>query len=600
MTDGIHIIEKHLKTAPTGAGVYRMLNDKGEVLYVGKAKNLQKRLTSYTKTEGMVQRIRKMVFETAELILVETPSETEALLLEISLIKSLNPKYNILFKDDSSYPYILLTDEKFPRIMAKRNKKSTHTKGVSAFGPYPSADSVYQTIDMLERVFQLRTCNASMFKNRTRPCLKYDIKRCSAPCVGKISEKDYQRSIQQATQFLSGKENILQKEIQRRMVAASKELRYEDAARERDRLKVLSNVQTKSKTLSQGLKNADVLAVDIAGNDACVQAFFYRNNQHIGNRSWFEKNMAHKTREEILSTFISQHYNAENAPTEIICSHTPEDVHLLNDIFQSRIITPQKGHKKNIVNQALHNAEQSLKRRQAQHTSWQKQLALLSELLKSSKPITSIETFDISNISGKNAVASMVVADEEGMNKKKYRKFAIQHKDTPDDYAMMEEVLLRRYQNAKTPYPDVVMVDGGKGHLTTLVNVFKKISPLKKPILCAISKGKERDKGYEKIWQEGVKEPLPVDFNSPLIFVLQQIRDESHRFAITFHRQKRSKSTIKSALDRINGVGAKRKKALLLHFGSVAEIKKATIDDIARVEGISHKTAEMVYDGLRN
>jgi excinuclease ABC subunit C len=599
--DGIKIIQKQLKTAPTTAGVYRMLNSDDEVLYVGKAKNLQKRLTNYTKPERMVKRIRKMVFETVKLILVETPTETEALLLEINLIKNLKPKYNIIFKDDKSYPYIIITSEKFPRIMSGRGIKNTNKNHASVFGPYPGADSVYRTIDMLEKTFHLRTCNTSTFNNRTRPCLKYDIKRCSAPCVNKISESNYQQSIKEASQFLSGKGNNLQKIIQQRMVSASNEKRYEDAAIERDKLKTLTHIQTKGKTLSQGLKNADVLAVHTISNDVCIQGFFYRNNQHIGNRTWFEKNMENFTSEQILKAFISQHYNSDNKPSEIICSHKPEDLQLLKSLIDINIVTPQKGHKKDIINQALHNAEQALVRKQSQSASWKNRLACFKSILKTPHQIKSIETFDISNISGTNAVASMVVADETGMNKKKYRKFAVKTKNTPDDYAMMAEVLTRRYANPKIPYPDVVMVDGGRGHLTTLINVFKKIkfdNGAKKPILCAISKGKERDKGYEKIWQEGAEKPLPIEFNSPLIFVLQQIRDESHRFAITFHRQKRSKNTIKSALDSISGIGAKRKKALLLHFGSVNEIKKATIGEISRAEGISKKIAEIIYDGL--
>ena len=596
--DGIKIIQKQLKTAPSSAGVYRMLNKNGEVLYVGKAKNLKKRLINYTQPERLVKRIRKMVFETKKLIMVETPNEQEALLLEINLIKSLKPKYNVIFMDDSSYPYILITNEKSPRILSHRGAKKDNGK---YYGPYPSADSVYKTIDMLERIFKLRTCSASYFKNRTRPCLKYDIKRCSAPCVGKISKEDYNLSIKEAHSFLSGKGNTLQKTIQKRMLLASKEQRYEDATIERDKLKTLTSIQTKGKTLSQGLKDSDVIAIYLKQNDFCIQGFFYRNNQHIGNRTWFGKNYENLPAEELLKIFISQHYNKDNTPKEIITSHMPNDAEILKNIL-TNIAEPQKGHKKDIINQALFNAKQSLLRKISQQTSWAKQLAEFSPLLGSDHSITSIETFDISNISGTNAVASMVVADKTGMNKKKYRKFSIKQSNTPNDYAMMEEVLTRRYNNPQTPYPDVVMVDGGKGHLAVLIKVFNKIKftdKTKKPILCAISKGKERDKGYEKIWQQGKDKPLNIEFNSPLIFILQQIRDESHRFAINFHRQKRAKSTVKSALDSIAGIGAKRKKALLLHFGSVEEIKKSTPAEIARVEGISKKIAENIYDSLR-
>lgn len=614
MTDGLQILKQKVKTAPTCAGVYRMLNAKGDVLYVGKAKNLKNRLQSYTRPEGLSNRIRKMVFETRELILVETPTEMEALLLEISLIKSLKPRYNILFRDDSSYPYIHLSDHTSPRLMFHRGAKN---KKGHYFGPYPGAGSVYKTIDFMEQAFRLRTCTDSMFNGRKRPCLKYHIKRCSGPCVGLITDENYGELVKQATLFLAGKEHKAKEAIQRKMHEAAAREDYETAAVERDRLQALAAIQGGPSRITHGLENADVLAAVELGGLHAVQAFYYRSGRHVGNKLWQPQTRQQDTTPvETLQEFILQHYANHPPPGEIYVNHLPEDTPLIEELLSAQAakkITlnfPQRGEKLKLVQQAEANAKNTLQRQAAENASWNQQLAVFAEVLNSI-PIKRIETFDISNISGKNAVASLVVADESGMNKNLYRKFTIKEQDTPDDYAMMHEVLLRRYKKLlkdSTPetfpdiFPSVVMVDGGKGHLSTLVAVFEEIGLLthpQRPVLCAIAKGEKRDKGLETIFMHGSKQPLPIAYNSPLIFLLQRIRDESHRFAIGFHRQKRSKGLTHSGLDDVPGVGGKRKKALLLHFGSLESVKNASVEALQQVEGINSHMAQTIYDFFR-
>ena len=609
MKDGIDIIKDKLKSIPTSPGVYRMLNSNGDILYIGKAKNLKNRLTNYTQAEGLSNRIRKMVFETAELVIVECSSETESLLLEISLIKSLKPKYNIIFRDDSAYPYILITKQtknnnSAPRLAYHRGAK--RIKG-DYFGPYPDAGKVHRTIDMLERTFLLRTCKDSTYNNRSRPCLKYHIKRCSAPCVNKITEENYAELVNQAKDLLNGKSKKVQVKIQKTMEKASNEMRFEDAAIQRDRLQALAAITAKQTTFATNIGDADFLALANEAGKACVQLFSYRGNQHIGNSTHFPNAVNDETEAEILRLFILMHYEKIKAPKSIFTSHDVAEADVINTALKTQISTPRKGDKKTIINQALENAKNKLQHKNLQSQSWKQQLEHFSEVLGAENGISRIETFDISNISGKHSVASLVVAGSEGMLKSDYRKYAIKGKDTPDDYAMMHEVLTRRYdgllkqsKNTLECWPNVIMVDGGKGHLNILIKVFKELGLEDSGIiLCGISKGPERDKGYEKIWQQGKEEPIDVPFNSPLIFILQQIRDESHRFAIGFHRQKRSKTIEKSILDSIPNIGAKRKKALLLAFGSAEGVKTAALEDLAKVEGISKQLAQHIYDWLR-
>ena len=608
--DGIDILKQKLATLPTSSGVYRMLNEAGDILYVGKAKNLKNRLTSYTQPERLSTRIRKMVFETRELIIVETATEAEALLLEANLIKSLKPKYNIIFRDDANYISVLITQEETPMIRHHRGAK--RQKG-DYYGPYPSADAVYKTLDILERTFRLRTCKPSIFNHRTRPCLKYDIKRCSAPCVGKISPESYAKSIRQAKLFLDGKSTQIQKELQQDMLKASANLDYEQAADIRDKLQQLVAVSSNNTTLTHAIPSGDVFACIIEGGKACIQVFSYRNGQHIGNKQYFPTIDAEDTPNTVLRHFLPQYYDSRLAPPIILCNEPPQEAEELAEALALRtshkvtIQTPQRGDKLTIIKQASHNARQNLQRYITESSNWQTQMTTFSELLTLEKPIERIECFDISNISGKQAVASMVVANTEGMDKKAYRKFTINTKDTPDDYTMMHEALTRRYSRLikeKSALPSVILVDGGVGHLNILVKVMEELNLIDEPTcpaLTAIAKGEERNKGLEKIFlhQNNETIQLEVPFNTPLIFMLQKVRDEAHRFGITFHRQKRSKGITSSGLDAIPNIGGKRKKALLLHFGSLTGVKNAPISELSKVEGSSKTLAEEIYQFFR-
>jgi excinuclease ABC subunit C len=603
MKDGQAYLKQKLKSIPNSPGVYRMLNANSDVLYVGKAKNLKNRLTSYTQVDQLSNRIRRMVFETAELIVVETETEAEALLLEANLIKSLKPKYNIIFRDDATYPSILITHEEAPLLKYHRGAKKL--KG-DYFGPYPTAGAVHQTLDLLERAFRLRTCTPSVFKNRTRPCLKYDIKRCSAPCVGKISASDYADLVGQAKLFLKGKGNEVQKLVQKRMNKFAAEERYEEAAVERDRLQALSTVSTNRTALTHALANADVFALARQGGKVCIQAFFYRDGQHMGNQAFYPRGVDELADAEVLRHFLALHYVSRTPQKEIVVSHDVAEVEELAEALslsaghKVSIAAPKRGDKRKVVEHALKNAENTLSRKLAEGQNWNAQMHAFGELLSLEEAPKRIECFDISNISGKQPVASLVVAGEEGMLKSDYRKFKITVKDTPDDYSMMREALTRRYKRLKAedvPMPDIVLVDGGKGHLNVLIDVFKTLE-IEGPVLAAIAKGEERDKGLETIFKAGLAEPLPIPFNTPLIFMLQRVRDEAHRFAIGFHRQQRSSKLTKSKLDSIPNVGAKRKKALLLHFGSVSGVEGAGIDELMQVEGISQSLAEHIYAWL--
>lgn len=612
MQDGIEILREKIKNAPNFPGVYRMFNAAGELLYVGKAKNLKKRLSNYVQDERLSNRIRKMVFETADLVLVETESEVEALLLEISLIKSLKPKYNILFRDDTSYPYILLSSHEIPRLTSYRGTK--RHKGLY-YGPYPDAKAMYKTIDILERSFLLRTCSDSEFANRSRPCLKYHIKRCSAPCVGKVDKVQYKVLIEQADAFLNGRGDDIQKNLQNKMLEASEAMHFEEAAVYRDRIQSIASVLSSQSTFTSGLKEADILAVFKAHGMSCVQMFSYRNGQHVGNAQFFPKHVDDLSEGEILRLFIAMHYGEKVVPKEIITSHEVDEADILasalSEKYKVHLSVPQKGEKRQLIQKALKNAENALMRKTSEQASWQKQMLDFADILQASCEIKRIECFDISNIQGKHPVASLVVAGEDGMQKSQYRKFAIKDKNTPDDYAMMRETLMRRYKRllkesddalksgeASPVWPDVVMVDGGKGHLSVLESVMDELG-LKTdqgPILIAIAKGEFRDKGLETIFRSGYAEPLEITYNSPVKFLLQIIRDESHRFAIGYHRQKRSKEVIRSELDNIQGVGGKRKKALLLTFGSVEGVKNASVSDLMRVEGVSENLALTIFD----
>lgn len=613
--DGIEYLKKKVKNLPLSAGVYRMYDAAGALLYVGKALNLKNRVTNYTQEKSLSRRIRQMVYHTAHLEVIQTPTETEALLLESNLIKELQPRYNIRLKDDSTYPSIVITAPEAglaPRLKTHRGKKP---KSGWAFGPYPAANQVRHIADLIERLFQLRTCTDGVYKNRKRPCIKYDIKRCTAPCVGKVTETDYSQQVHEAVLFLQGHSADVQNHIKANMLEAAKAENFERAARERDRLALLAKFTTQQNAITSGVHDADVVALLQQGGQTVVQMFSYRNGYHVGNMRFFPTQIEGVPLAEVLAAFLGVYYTDKTPPAEIMCNLMPEAADLLAEALAAHrgkkvlITHPQRGQKAEIIKQAEQNAAAELARKQAES---KKQTAVLAEfqaLLGLEQPILRVECFDVSNIQGRQAVASMVVAGVDGMLKNQYRKFAIKTKDSPDDYHMMREILTRRYKRLlkEAPtfeaWPQVIMVDGGKGHLGVLTEVFKTLginAPQHNIALCAIAKGKERDKGLERIFVPHRPQPLPVLFNSPLIFLLQRIRDESHRVAIGYHRQKRAKALTHSVLEDIAGIGQKRKKALLHYFGSAEGVKKASVKDLMQVDGISATMAEEIYNFFRH
>lgn len=623
--EGIELIRERLKTISTSPGVYRMLNAKGDVLYVGKARNLKARLTSYTQPERMVVRIRKMVFETRDLVVVETHTETEALLLEANLIRSLKPRYNIIFRDDSTYVSVLITDGDVPVIRSHRGARKI--KG-EYFGPYPSAGAVYQTLDLMERAFRLRTCPDTIFRHRTRPCLKYDIKRCSAPCVGKISPEDYKRTVREAKQFMHGERKVVLKDLQVQMEKAAAEMQYERAGAVRDRIKALSAVSSGASTLSNALAEADVFAIVCEGGRLGVQAFYYRNGQHVGNQMYFPKYEMGAGEgpvdvAEAFRVFLALHYTQRTPMGFIYCNVAPAESEVLAEALGTtaarkvRIEVPTRGDKRDVVLQAEKNASNALHRKTVENDGWARQMESFGTILGLVRPIALVECYDISNISGRFPVASCVVAGPEGMIKARYRRYHIKTKNTPDDYAMLREVLTRRVtrgmkeggvdeEGRAVGLPDVLLVDGGKGQLNVLVSVVRELGLLGQPecpALVGIAKGEERDKGLETIWQAKVNaegevelEELPITYGTDLIFMLQRVRDEAHRFAITFHRESRGKALSVSRLDGIPGIGASKKKALLLHFGSMEGVRRASVNDLAQVSGIGKELGQIIYD----
>lgn len=612
VNDGIDILKSVLPTLPTAPGVYRMLNEAGDVLYVGKARNIKARVTQYTQPTRLPVRIRKMVFETRQLLTVQTHTEAEALLLEANLIKSLKPKYNITLRDDSSYISVVITGDDTPLIRSHRGPKRGASSGDTYFGPYPSAAAVYQTLDVMEKVFKLRTCSASTFAHRTRPCLKYDLKRCSAPCVGKISVADYKADVKAASQFLQGERTTLLADLQARMNAHATNEQYESAAALRDRIRAISTLQQASGAVTHILPEADVFALFTQGDKAAIQAFYYRGGQHIGNHVFYPTYAAENEESpaELLRVFLALHYANRPPPRIIATNIAPADADMLAEALTTiqgkkvAIETPTRGEKADIVARALTNAEAALHRKLGESGHWREQLAAFAQLLKREK-IERIECCDISNISGQHAVASQVAAGPEGMDKSRYRKYRITTKDTPDDYAMLREVYTRRFARMKQEptetWPDVLLVDGGKGQLNVLQSCAEAADLWGKPecpALVGVAKGEERDKGLETFFhaQPIGQVLLPIAYNSPLIFVLQRIRDEAHRFAITYHRNTRATALSTSRLDDIPGIGPTKKKALLQHFGSVAAVRGASLAQLREVPGLSTALAQVVFD----
>ncbi len=604
---GVETIRGFVKTLPATPGVYRMISAKGEVLYVGKAKALKKRVSNYTHINKQPIRLQRMISLTREMEFVSTRTEVEALLLESNLIKKLKPRFNILLRDDKSFPYILMTAEHdFPQVVKHRGARKR--KG-EYFGPFAGAGDVNRTIITLQRVFMLRNCSDHYFTNRQRPCLQYHIKRCTAPCVGKVSKCDYANQVSDAQDFLRGKSQNIQQRLAQAMQEASDAMKFEVAAQYRDRIKALTFVQGHQDINVANVKDADVLGIYQDGGQACIQVFFFRSGQNYGNRSYFPRHDADKTLEQILGAFVAQFYENKSPAREVIISHDVQELELLEEALTCRsdhkveILRPQRGTRARLVSFVVDNAREALERYQAQQASQVKLLQGVADLFDMDEPPKRIEVYDNSHISGTNMVGGMVVAGVEGFRKSAYRKFNIKKAAAADDYAMMREVMERRFKRALTDnvdrdgdeWPDLLLIDGGAGQLSACKGALEDLGVWSQLTVVGISKGPERNAGREKFLMEG-RDAFQLPVNDPVLHYLQRLRDEVHRFAIGAHRTRRTKQITSSPLDGVAGIGAKRKKALLHHFGSAKAVSGAALEDLEKVEGISRAIAQKIYD----
>ncbi len=610
--DGVKTIQQCVCKLPATPGVYRMLSEKGEVLYVGKARALKKRVASYTHFDRLPVRIQRMVAQTRSMEFVHTKTEAEALLLESNLIKKLKPRYNVLLRDDKSFPYILITgDHDFPLVTKHRGAKKR--KG-EYFGPFAGAGDVNRTIAMLQRVFMMRNCTDSYFSARSRPCLQYHIKRCTAPCVGKVSKEEYAEQVEEARAFLQGKSAAIQKRLAEAMSRASAAQDYEEAAVLRDRIKALSAVQARQDINIEGIENADVVALAQEAGKSCVQVFFFRAGRNYGNRSYFPRHDAEEAPGAILAAFLAQFYENKPVPREVIISHDIEDWALLEEALAQKvkhkveIIKPRRGKRQRLLEFALRNAGQGLKQHISERAGQGRLLSGVAEIFGMDEPPKRIEVYDNSHISGTHMVGAMIVAGVEGFRKNAYRKFNIKSAQAADDYAMMREVLGRRFQRALKEnveiggedWPDLLLIDGGKGQYSAAREVLEECGVLDDVTLVAIAKGEDRDAGRERFFiaradGAGLKE-FQLPFDDAVLHYLQRLRDEAHRFAIGTHRARREKAISSSPLDQIEGIGAKRKKALLAYYGSAKAVAQASAEDLARIEGVSRALAQKIYD----
>jgi excinuclease ABC subunit C len=614
---GLEAIRSALKTLPASPGVYRMLDRKGDAVYVGKARNLKARVQHYTNLGNLSTRLRRMVSETAALEVIVTHTEVEALLLENNLIKRLMPRYNVLLRDDKSFPYIHVTSShEFPQLAKYRGARGEPGE---FFGPFASAGAVKRTLIALQRAFLLRSCSDSVFDTRTRPCLLYQIKRCSAPCVGRIDREAYGRLVEDARNFLRGRSSEVQQRLAEQMQQLSEALDYEAAAMVRDRIRALTHVQGHQDVAVEGLQDADVIAAHQAGGHTCVQVFFFRSGQNWGNRAYFPSHDRQLSLEEVLAGFLGQFYETKPPPRLILLSHQPAEAELLAEALavkagaKVQLLVPQRGDKRNIVDHAVVNAREALARRLAESATQQRLLEDVAQLFGLDGPPQRIEVYDNSHIQGQHPVGAMIVAGPGGFIKNAYRKFTIRGTApspddagatiTPgDDYGMMREVLTRRFARAlkEDParesgnWPDLVLIDGGEGQLAVAQQVLADLGIADVPLV-AIAKGPDRDAGRERFFLPG-KPPRGLDPKSPMLYYLQRLRDEAHRFAIGTHRARRIKVLGTSPLDEIPGIGAKRKKALLHHFGSARGVARAGLADLTQVEGISEAVAKKIYD----
>ena len=618
-------IVRAVKHAPSAPGVYRMIDAKGEVLYVGKAKNIKKRVTAYTRPAGHDSRITRMIAGTVAMEFVTTKTETEALLLEANLIKRLRPRFNVLLRDDKSFPFILITSDHWaPQILKHRG---AHTRKGHYYGPFASAGAVNRTLNTLERAFLLRSCSDSFFEARTRPCLLHQIKRCSAPCTGEIDFAGYSQLVGEANAFLSGRSSSVQKRLAEEMDKASTGLDFEHAAMYRDRLSALSAIQAHQGINPRTLEEADVFAVHQAGGYTCVEVFFFRTGQNWGNRAYFPRADRSLGAGEVLSAFLAQFYDDKPPPRLILTSHDFEERALLADALTVKsehkveVSVPQRGERKELVQHALANAREALGRKLAETSSQQKLLGALKETFGLARVPRRIEVYDNSHIGGTNAVGAMIVAGPEGFRKNQYRKFNIRSEELSpgDDYGMMREVLERRFKRLleeaprisfddamaaeqsgdiaigdEQPWPDLVLIDGGQGQLSAATETLTALGVTDVPMV-AIAKGPDRDAGRETFFMAG-KNPFKLPPRDPLLYFIERLRDEAHRFAIGSHRTRRKKDIREAGLQEIPGIGPTRKRALLRHFGTLKAIERASLPDLALVPGINAETARKIYE----
>ena len=601
---GKEIIKKELPLIPKLPGVYKMLSDKDQILYVGKAKNLPNRLKSYVSEKNHIIRTERMLSQTRKIEITTTSNESEALLLEANLIKKHKPKFNILLRDDKSFPFIFIGNkDKWSQIKRHRGKK---TKEGFYFGPFASAGSANWTIKMIQKIFHLRVCDDTVFKNRERPCILYQIKRCSGPCVGYIDESEYKRTVDDAIEFVSGKSRKIQKNLSDQMEKASESLDFEKAGILRDRIKSLNIIQSSQRINEANLVEADVIAAYKESGQTCIQVFFYRSKQNWGNQAFFPKHDPDENLGNILNSFVSQFYENKSVPSSIILSQEIKEKILIEQTLSQKegkqvsISVAKKGSKLKVINQAIKNAKDSLNRKLHETQNNRELFESVVAKFNLETNINLIEVYDNSHIQGTNSVGALISYGDEGFIKKRYRKFNIKmKKNEQDDYGMMKEVLTRRFKKAvqekegHLSFPDLIFVDGGKGQYSVARETLNELGLHDIPLI-AIAKGKFRNSGNETFFHNGKE--YKFSKNDPTLFFLQRIRDESHRFAISAHRARRKKGISKSLLDQIEGIGSIRKRALLNHFGSARAVESASLDEIKSVEGVEEKVAKKIYN----
>ncbi len=601
-------VQSYLNRLDNSPGVYRMLDAKGAVLYVGKARNLKKRVANYATPSGHAPRIARMIRDTASMMFLTTRTETEALLLEQNLIKQLKPRYNVLLRDDKSFPNILVAkDHAFPQI--KKHRGAKKEKG-AYYGPFASAGAVNRTLNQLQKVFLLRNCSDATFDSRTRPCLLYQIKRCSAPCVGYISEGDYATLVGDAERFLQGKSTRVQTQLARQMEEAAEAMEFERAAALRDRIRALTQVQAGQGINPRAVAEADVIALHMESGQACVQVFFIRAHQNWGNRDYYPRLGGTESPAEVLQAFVGQFYQTKEPPRQVILSHEIEDMDLMAEALCEKagrkveLLVPQRGEKSELVASALRNARESLARTMAESATQAKLLRGLADAFGLDAPPGRVEVYDNSHIQGAHPVGAMIVAGPEGLLKNQYRKFNIRGEAlTPgDDFGMMKEVLTRRFKRLlkedpdrqSGTWPELLLIDGGQGQVSAVHEIMAELGVEDIPMV-GVAKGVDRDAGKEVFHRHGQR-PMALRHNDPVLYFVQRLRDEAHRFAIGAHRAKRSKAVGATPLDDVPGVGAARKRALLAHFGSAKAVARAGLGDLKAVDGISDSMAETIYD----